>query len=218
MPQNHDIYIILSDTGTWFSKLIRVFTGEPLNHASIALEPDQGEAYSFGRKNLSHPFEGGLVKESFRDVFYSKAECAVYRFRASRGQYERIRSRINTMMAAQERYKYHFWGLFGVLLGRKIVRQDAFFCSQFVAALFEEAGHPLVGKPSYLTAPGDFAKSPYLETVFSGNMHDYYRPYPSPCKNPQGKLPCGWALRPDYNGNSCSMSGTWLTSTTGQPG
>ena len=49
------IYIILTQSGTLFSKTIRFFTGKPYNHASIGLNESLDEFYSFGRKVPTNP-------------------------------------------------------------------------------------------------------------------------------------------------------------------
>ena len=57
------IYILLTDTGTWFSRAIKLYTGAPYNHASIALDEELNELYSFGRKVYTNPFSAGFVQE-----------------------------------------------------------------------------------------------------------------------------------------------------------
>ena len=37
------VYIILSQTGTFFSKAIQMYTKDPYNHASLAFESDVAE-------------------------------------------------------------------------------------------------------------------------------------------------------------------------------
>lgn len=56
MNRDVEIYVLLTNTGTLFSKTIRWYTKNMLNHASIAFDSDLNEVYSFGRKNPSNPF------------------------------------------------------------------------------------------------------------------------------------------------------------------
>ena len=72
-----------------------------------------------------------------------------------------------------EAYGYNFAGLFALLAGIDWHRSHAFFCSQFVAWLFAEAGVPLTGKPPALTRPYDLARSDKLEPVFAGDLRVY---------------------------------------------
>ena len=58
------IYIVISQTGTMLSKIVRLYTGDTYNHASIALDKELRQMYSFGRINPYNPVIGGFVKES----------------------------------------------------------------------------------------------------------------------------------------------------------
>ena len=58
------IYIVLTQTGTLLSRVLKRLTGAKYNHVSIALDEEFNEMYSFGRINPYNPFWGGFVKES----------------------------------------------------------------------------------------------------------------------------------------------------------
>lgn len=58
------LYIVLSQTGTVLSRILKFTTGAEYNHSSISLSEDLSKMYSFGRKNPYNPFWGGFVKES----------------------------------------------------------------------------------------------------------------------------------------------------------
>ena len=57
------VYILLTDTGSLLTKLIKLYTKKPYNHASISFDFELSEVYSFGRKKVENPFHGGFVKE-----------------------------------------------------------------------------------------------------------------------------------------------------------
>ena len=44
------IYVVLSDSGSVVSKLLRLFTKAKYNHVSLSLREDLSEMYSFGRR------------------------------------------------------------------------------------------------------------------------------------------------------------------------
>lgn len=80
------VYILLTDTGTLFTKSIKKYTKAPYNHASIAFDPTLKEMYSFGRKNPSNPINGGFVKEDVYTGTYSKypdTTCVIYKLEVS---------------------------------------------------------------------------------------------------------------------------------------
>ena len=55
------IYIILTHTGTFLSRVIKAFTGNKFTHVSIALDRNMEYMYSFGRLRPYNPFLGGFV-------------------------------------------------------------------------------------------------------------------------------------------------------------
>ena len=72
------IYVILSQTGTMFSRVLKFFTHAEYNHASISLTPTLEQMFSFGRLNPRNPFVGGFVEEgknkgTFKRFYKTKA-------------------------------------------------------------------------------------------------------------------------------------------------
>ncbi|WP_238652526.1 hypothetical protein [Paenibacillus piscarius] len=175
MTANKDIYIVLTGTGTAFSGLIKWFTKAELNHASIAFDCELREVYSFGRKKVHNPFIAGLIHENFIHPFYRSADCAIYQLRVTTEQYEKMYNHVQGMMQNQERYKYHLLGLIGVLLNIRFDRENAFFCSHFVASVLEETAVQPVAKPSCFVTPEDFASSLCAHKIFSGKLSYYMR-------------------------------------------
>jgi len=175
MSSNKDIFIVLTGTGTAFSGFIKWFTKADLNHASIAFDCELREVYSFGRKKMHNPFVAGLIQENFVDPFYSSANCSIYQLRVSAEEYDTMYNHVQGMMQNQERYKYHLLGLIGVLLNIKIDRENAYFCSHFVASLFEETAVQPVNKPSCFVTPEDFALSLCAHKIFTGKLSYYLR-------------------------------------------
>ncbi|MEK3733400.1 hypothetical protein MKX64_13330 [Paenibacillus sp. FSL M8-0334] len=176
MYTEQDIWIVLTGTGTWFSRMIQYFTKAPLNHASIAFDSELCEVYSFGRKKANNPFDGGLVRENLRSPFFYNSECAVYRCRVRTEDYERMYNLVKEMMRNQDRYKYNLLGLLGILFRIHIDRDYAFFCSHFVATVLDRAGLRLVNKPCHLVTPEDFSNCPQLHEVYRGPLHGYLPP------------------------------------------
>lgn len=173
MGTSKSIYIVLTGTGTAFSGIIKWFTKAELNHASIAFDSGLQEVYSFGRKKVHNPFIAGLIRENFIHPFYSTADCAIYQLNVSDEEYEAMYNHVQGMMENQERYKYHLLGLIGVLLNVKFNREDAYFCSYFVASVCAEAAYHPVAKPSCFVTPEDFAESLCANKIFSGKLSYY---------------------------------------------
>lgn len=66
MSDNKRIYIVLSQTGTIFSRILKVLYKREYNHASVSINESMDPMYSFGRLNAYNLFYAGFVKESVR--------------------------------------------------------------------------------------------------------------------------------------------------------
>ena len=166
-------YILLTNTGTLFTKLIKLYTKKTYNHASFALDADLTEVYSFGRKSTRNPFIGGFVKEDMKTSLFNQADCAIYSFEVSEDQIEKMKHYIQEIEAAKKQYRYNFIGLFGFIFNKPINRKKAFFCSQFVASVLEEGKITDFEKPLSLIAPNDLQKLSNLHLVYQGKLKDY---------------------------------------------
>lgn len=167
------IYILLTDTGTLFTRLIKLFTRAPMNHASLALDRELEEVYSFGRKNQRNPLSCGFVKEDMTSTLFGRATCALFSCEVNRDTYEKIRLRIQEFQENEQRYKYNLIGLFGVLVNKSINRKYAYFCTQFVATVLEDNGIQLSSKSSALVTPGDIERAQALRPLYQGSLNQY---------------------------------------------
>lgn len=179
MKNEKEIYILLTDTGTVFTRMIRLFTRRQLNHASIAFDAELKEIYSFGRRNPNNPFTGGFVKENLRGQLFQSASCALYKCTVSKKVYERLRRHVQNFENNPGQYKYNLLGLFGILFKMKIERKNAYFCSQFVATVCANNGLHLVSKPPAITTPADFEDSDLLQLIYAGRLFDHLIATPS---------------------------------------
>lgn len=175
MGTNKHVYILLTDTGTWLSRLIKWYTKEPLNHASLAFDPGLREVYSFGRKDQRNPIIGGFVKEDVHGPLMSGSRCAVYRCSVDAETYMRLRNEVKRIEERHEEYAFNFLGIIAVGLGRGFSRRRAFFCSEFVSTVCRRAGLHLTDKSDSLVRPADLAASDKLTLVFQGEMTFYLR-------------------------------------------
>lgn len=178
------IYIVLTETGSLLSRAIQLYTQENFNHVSIAFDRDLQEMYSFGRKFDNNPFIGGFVQERANSKLLRSANCAVYECTVSDEQYEILQQRIYYYKLHMEKYRYNFIGLIGIACHVKLKRQHAFFCSQFIATLFKDAGLCLDGRSPYFMKPTDFARLRYLNLCYRGKLNNYiFVPRTEPMQN-----------------------------------
>lgn len=168
------IYILLTDTGSFLTKLIKLYTNRPYNHASISFDSELREVYSFGRKTARNPFHGGFVQEDTKSGLFTQATCAIYSLSVSEAQLIKMKNYIKKIEEQKEDYCYNFLGLFGFVLDKPIKRDKAFFCSQFVASVLEEGNAIDFNKQLSLIAPNDLQELAELELVYEGDLKAYH--------------------------------------------
>lgn len=168
------IYILLTDTGTILTRMIKCYTRKPYNHASIALDKELTEVYSFGRKTVSNPFIGGFVKEDIHSVLFSQANCAIYSLSITNKQLQKMHHYIQEIASEKEKYRYNFLGLFGVALNMEIRRKNAYFCSQFVASVLKESKIiDMEERDLSFVKPTDLIEMANFQLVFEGSLIEY---------------------------------------------
>ncbi|WP_449538923.1 hypothetical protein [Ferdinandcohnia sp. Marseille-Q9671] len=181
-----EVYIILTDTGTLFTKIIKKFTKQPLNHASISFTKDLETTYSFGRKRANNPFIGGFVKENMNGELFQSATCAIYSLSVSDSEYKKMREFVQYFEKHKCDYKYNFIGLFGVLVNKKIIRKKAFFCSEFVATILNRGGINITCKHPSLVKPIDLVDCKDLVLLYEGTLHSFLLQHGNhPSSNPE---------------------------------
>ncbi len=166
-------YILLTDTGSFLTKLIKLYTKKPYNHASIAFDDNLSEVYSFGRKTVRNPFIGGFVQEDVRAGLFKQADCVIYSFTVTEVQLQRMNRYLREIEAQKKEYRYNFLGLFGFMFNTPINRKKAFFCSQFVASILKEGNIHHFEKPLPLISPHDLQKIPTFQFVYEGKLKEY---------------------------------------------
>ncbi|MCM3389905.1 C40 family peptidase [Ureibacillus chungkukjangi] len=170
------VYILLTDTGTVLTKIIKWYTNAPYNHVSIGFDDKLNEIYSFGRKNPKNPLIAGFVKE---DVYFGTYRyfddtcCVLLKIEVSATEYCSIRKVIQSFNNHKERYSYNLLGLVGVAVRYPINQKNKYFCSQFVAEVLENSGLNLWDLPAALISPNDFLMHPRFELVYEGSLYEY---------------------------------------------
>ncbi len=167
----HTIYILLTRSGTCFSRLIHLATADRYTHVSIGLDGPLGSFYSFGRKHEHLILPAGMVEERVRWGFFRSrpgTPCCLYQLEVSQEVYDRLRERLDEMYAQRELYHYNILGAFACFFHLPLPRQYHYFCSQFVASVLQESGALELPKGPDLTRPADFCQLDGLTTVHRG--------------------------------------------------
>jgi hypothetical protein len=168
------LYVLLTDTGTVLTKIIKLYTKKPHNHASIVIDEHFNKVYSFGRRNPRNPFFAGFVEEDIRGGIFRKADCAIYCITITEKQFQTVIGKINEMEENRDDYRYNLIGLIAVMLNKEFDRKNAYFCSHFVATILKESGIDIKSqKPLSLVTPDDIKESASLELIYEGKLSSY---------------------------------------------
>ncbi len=181
--QTKKVYIVLSQTGTILSRILKLVTRAPYNHSSIALTEDLQTMYSFGRLNPYNPFLGGFVQESpaygtFKR--FKNTKVMVLETEISQDRYSELGQLIQQMLKEKARYHYNYRGLFLAALRIPVKKRNCYYCSEFVKAMVLRMNLPGAEEIPDIVKPMHFLTVPH-KTIFVGKLQDYE---PAPAAEP----------------------------------
>ena len=170
------IYIVITQTGTILSRLLKHITHADYNHVSISADPTLNLMYSFGRKNPYNPFWGGFVKESPKfGTFkrFSETEALVLALPVTKETKEKIEVRLSEMYQNRGDYRYDTLGL--LLAWAKIlyVRKNTYYCSSFVRDFLKEFDLTDDSIFSKFPKPIEFLQLQGGEVIYQGKLRLY---------------------------------------------
>ncbi len=176
--KNKKIYIVVSQTGTILSRIVKIVTRDKYNHVSISLKENVEELYSFGRKNPYNAFSGGFVKESpnwgtFRRFY--KTTAVILEIPVTEELYDSLEEELTEMYENKENYRYNTIGLLIAYFGKMRIKKNTYYCSEFVQAILSKYGLGLKKSKKELVCPNDFVNVPGGHIVYTGNLQDYYK-------------------------------------------
>lgn len=168
-------YIILTRTGSRFSRFLGLFTKAEYNHASICIDDDFGEFYSFGRHIIHFPLISGFVVERINCgmyKFFGETRCVICRLQINNSKFVKLVDILDEFRTNPYHYKYNFKGLLGVFLNKPMGKKHHYFCSQFVASVIQECGIHKFSKSPMLVIPQDFFSIPGIVKIYEGRLAD----------------------------------------------
>lgn len=176
MTDEQSVFILLTNTGTLFTRVIQTYTKAPYNHASISFDRNLHELYSFGRKHPNNPLNGGFVREDIQTGTYSKypnTTCVIYELRVSSREVEKMKRVLHIFVRSQQKFLYNLLGVIGVAIKEPVEFSNSYFCSQFVAEILQRSGIRLWNKLPALVTPDDLRRSERLHLVYEGKLSEY---------------------------------------------
>lgn len=174
--QEKKIYIVVSQTGTLLSRILKYITGARYNHSSISPYADLHLMYSFGRKHPYNPFWGGFVTESTNFGTFKRfpnTQAMVLELTVSAEQYEALCQTLHTMLAEQKKYHYNYLGLGLAAFQIHTRRERRYYCSEFVKEMLLRHGIEPPGTLPPITQPIHFLNIPDAMPVYCGRLKDY---------------------------------------------
>ena len=170
------VYIVISRTPTSTGKIIRKFLKGKYNHASISLDENLSQMYSFCRLAVSNPLVGGIIRESVFTLTIGLVEevpINVYRIPVTVEQYELISKFIYDVYNDAEVYYYNFLQAIGLISNRKHTIYKTYICSEFVIEALNQGGMQLTQIEPYKITPTDICGIMKQFIYYSGNLNDY---------------------------------------------
>lgn len=160
--QNKQLYIVISQTGTLLSRILKQITGAEYNHASISLSRDLERMYSFGRRHPYNPFWGGFVIESPRSGTFkrfSETKVLVLSVSVTEEQHAELKEMLDVMWKRRRKYSYNYIGLCLAYFHIVWKQEGCYYCSEFVGELLAKVG--LTARNSYV--PPSYSRCSSLE-------------------------------------------------------
>lgn len=174
-----DVYIVLSQTGTALSKVLKLITGAEYNHASISLDGMLGELYSFGRVNPMNPIIGGFVRESkTAGTFkrFSNTKIIVLKRQIPDELFYDMQRFLYRMYRKRHDFRYNYKGLFLAAAGIHSQKQHHFYCSEFVRFILLHFGMREAESLDKIVKPVDFLTMQGWDVIYKGRMQSYSLP------------------------------------------
>lgn len=171
--KNKRVYILLTRTDTYLSRLIAAVTRTRYTHASLSLDFYLTRLYSFGRLYAYNPFIGCFKREETTSGVYARfrrSPCALFELEVTEASYEAISARIAELERNKERYRYNFIGLFANYIGVPLRRERHYFCSEFVADTLVRGDALRINRDPSLVRPSDFLEMAELKPIFVGTL------------------------------------------------
>ncbi|WP_086313339.1 hypothetical protein A5821_000824 [Enterococcus sp. 7F3_DIV0205] len=169
------IYILLTRSKTYISRLIHLATSDDYTHVSISFDKTLTQFYSFGRKHTHFPLPAGLVQESLTNCFFGYHKdmpCALYELKVPKSVFAHAMKEVQRMITEKGQYRYSIIGLVCCKFSIPYQRKKYYFCSQFVAEILEKSQAVVLPKPAELIRPVDYMNIAIGDCLFTGKISE----------------------------------------------
>lgn len=170
------IYIVLTYTGSFPSRLIKILTRKEFSHVSIAFDKNLDEMYSFSRIYTYNPFWAGFMHEELNGGAFKRfrnTRAIIYSLDVNEEQFN-VAKRLIKSMKNQNKvksYKYNILGAFAAAINLKIERKGYFYCSEFVRYVLDECN--IENNLPVIAKPDDFNYLENTRIVYKGLLRNF---------------------------------------------
>ena len=172
-----EIYIVLTHTGTFLSRIIKDYTQDEFSHVSISLDKELKEMYSFGRLNPYNPFWGGFVHEGINFGTFKRfgnTVCKIYSLFVTDEQYNNAKGIIEYIKSSKQLQGFNIIGLLAVGFNKKITFENSFYCAEFVKYVLDKSG--IENNLPEIIKPENFKNMQGLNKIYEGLLRKYKTP------------------------------------------
>lgn len=167
------IYVLLTKTGTVPSKIIGKLSRARFSHASLSIDNEFTDMFSFGRKGMK-VFPRGFAKENLRTRVFKKYEnclCEVFSTEVTDENYEGIKNKARYFNDNKDLFGFSYIGIFACWFRIKLKFKNRYFCSQCVSEILK-AGNVQLPYDPLLMRPMDFMKIKDIKKEYFGTIKD----------------------------------------------
>lgn len=158
------------------SKIVRLYTRYQYSHTSIALDKEITNMYSFGRKKVYNPLDGGFIVENKNSKFYKRfknTKCLVLEISITIEKYKKLELLLDKYLENMDEYKYDIIGVFLRAFNIKLKRNNYYYCTKFIKELLEDSD--IYNFDSDFIKPKDFMNIPNVKVIYRGKFLNYER-------------------------------------------
>ena len=170
------IYVVISQPTTCVAKCLCLLSRQKYNHVSISLTPTLDEMYSFGRRTLRNPFNGGFIKESINGGLFkklTKTKAIILALDADAAAYNSVQDLIDRMLQEKQKFNYNYRGLFLAWFRKNYETEYKMYCSQFVRKCLTTYNIGDVQALPQSIRPMDFLNLKGKRIIFTGLLKDF---------------------------------------------
>ena len=168
------IYILTTDTKTWFSNITGRITDQTYNHISISFDERLHEIYSFD-------FATNTIEKEKKESFDRNTDFILYYMEVTEESYNKMKNYVDNVYKNKSKFFYSkvtlAKGAFNRIIGKEMFslspdEKNEFICSTFVNEVLKNGGIKIF-EDGYIPSPGDFISHKLLKFVYRGKLHKY---------------------------------------------